>query len=148
MNDVVPKEWTLYIPNWESWKGLLNAAPGHIIFLSFFHSYSDLCPPPHCRCRVLLLHRNTLSLSLSLSHTHTHKHTHTHTLGRTPLDEWSARRTNDTQQSQKRDQIGPGGIRTCNPKKSERPQTQYLDGATTGIGYYFPKIPKYVYHYT
>ena len=49
---------------------------------------------------------------------------HTHTLGRTPLDEWSARRrelylTDNVQHSQGTDVHVLGGIRTHNPSKGE-----------------------------
>ena len=44
----------------------------------------------------------------------TFRHT---TVGRTPLDEWSARRTDNTQHSQQTDIHAPGGIQTHNPSK-------------------------------
>jgi hypothetical protein len=59
------------------------------------------------------------------------------TLGRTPLDEWSARRRHlylTTHNSQETDIHALGEIRTRNPPASERPQTQALDRAATGIG--------------
>jgi hypothetical protein len=63
----------------------LRESPSHcishtIVILSFFpfQSYSDLFLSSHCRCRRLLLHMITM--------------THTHALGRTPLDDRSARR--------------------------------------------------------
>jgi len=50
------------------------------------------------------------------TNTHTHKHTHTHTPGRTPLNEWSARRRgrhiHNTQQIQETDIRVLSGIRT------------------------------------
>jgi hypothetical protein len=54
--------------------------------VAFFLSIAKQPPPSglgplHCRgCMITFRHR------------HTHTHTHTHTLGRTPLDKWSARR--------------------------------------------------------
>ena len=58
--------------------------------------------------------------SLSRIHDHTQTHHHT-TLGRTTLDEWSARRRDllpdNTQHSQETDFHAPGGIRTHNPSK-------------------------------
>ena len=63
----------------------------------------------HCRCRALLLYLNTL------------KDTYTHTIGRTPLDEGSARRRHlylTTHNTHKRQHIyASGGIRTRNPSK-------------------------------
>ena len=92
-------------------------------------------------------------------YTHTHTHTHTHvffcftarrplvglgllifqvsrsssdTFGRTPLDEWLARRRDlyNTQHSQKTDIHAPDRIRTRNPGKR----------AATGIGTYVYKV--------
>ena len=57
----------------------------------------------------LLIHE----LCFSRSHTTTHTHTHTHTLGRTPLDEWSARRRDLCLTTLTTDRHPwPGGIRT------------------------------------
>jgi hypothetical protein len=76
----------------------------------------------------------TMPSSLSRLHDHTQTHT---TIGRTPLDEWSARRRDfyltTTQHSQERDIHAPGGIRTRNPSKRAL-QTHALDCAATGIG--------------
>ena len=44
------------------------------------------CSGTFCRCR------GVEGYCCTSSHTVTHSHTHTHTLGRTPLEEWSARR--------------------------------------------------------
>jgi hypothetical protein len=72
--------------------------------------------PPHCQ-----------GLTITLRHT---------TLGRTPLDEWSARRTDlylTTQNTHKRQTpMCPAGFEPATPA-SERPQTNALDRATTGI---------------
>jgi hypothetical protein len=63
--------------------------------------------PTHCRCRGLLLHLITVI--------------DTHTLGRTTLDEGSARRRglclHNTQHSQERNIHAPSGIRTRNSSK-------------------------------
>jgi len=57
---------------------------------------------------------NYQSLTITFRHT---------TLGRTPLDEWSARRRDllphNTQHSQQTDIHASGGIRTHNPSKRE-----------------------------
>ena len=60
------------------------------------------------------------------------------TVGRTPLDEWLARRRDlyltalNTQHLQQTDIHASGGIRTH--IAGERPQTYALDGAATGTG--------------
>jgi len=59
------------------------------------------------------------------------------TVGRMPLDEWSARRTDlylTTHDTHKRQtSMPPAGIKPTIPT-SERPQTHALDRAATGIG--------------
>ena len=99
-----------------SYSEMLN--PAHIVFLSFFLSYSYFFLPTHCRCSWLWLHLNT------------------HTLGRTPLDEWSARRRDlylTTHSTHKRQPSMPlEGFEPAIPA-SERPQTHALDRAVTGI---------------
>jgi hypothetical protein len=70
-----------------------------------------------------------------------HNHTQTHTTrGTTPLDEWSARRRDlylTTHSTHKRQtSIPPAGFEPAIPA-SERPQTDALDGAATGIGAHF-----------
>jgi hypothetical protein len=61
------------------------------------------------------------------------------TLGRTPLDEWSARRRDlylTTHNTQKRQtSMPPAGFEPAIPA-SERPQTHALDSAVTGIGWF------------
>ena len=75
--------------------------------------------PPHCR-----------GFAITLRHA---------TLGRTPLDEWSARRrdlyltTHNTQMRQT--SMPPVGFKPIIPA-SERPQTHALDRVATGIGSY------------
>jgi hypothetical protein len=65
------------------------------------------------------------------------------TLGRIPLDEWSAWRRDlylTTHNTYKRKtSMSPAGFEPTNPK-SERPQTHALDRTSTGIGY-LPLIP-------
>jgi hypothetical protein len=77
--------------------------------------------PIRCRCRVLLLHLITL------------RHT---TLGRTPLDEWPARRRDlylTTHNTDKRQTSMPSaGFEPAIPA-GERPQAHALDGAATRI---------------
>jgi hypothetical protein len=67
----------------------------------------------------------------------THTHTHTHTLGRTPLDKWSARRRDHylaTHNTHKRQtSMLPAVFEPAVPA-SKRPQTHILDRAATGIG--------------
>jgi hypothetical protein len=61
-----------------------------------------------------------------------HRHS---TLGRTTLDEWSARFLPDnTHHSQQADIHAPVGFETAIPT-SERPKTQALDRAAIGIGW-------------
>jgi hypothetical protein len=80
----------------------------YIFFLSLFLSFL-VWPllPTHCRCRGLLFHLITLN--------------DIYTLGRTPLDEGSARRSylyvTTHQHSQETDIHAPRGIRTRNPSK-------------------------------
>ena len=77
------------------------------------------------------------SQSHSDKHKHTHTHTHTHTLGRTPLDERSARRrdfylaSHNTQKRQT--SIPPSGFEPAIPG-SEGPQTHALNREATGMG--------------
>jgi len=58
-----------------------------------------------------------------LDHTRLDTHTHTHTHGRTPLNEWSARRRDrylhNTQQTQETDIHATGEIQTRNPSNGE-----------------------------
>jgi hypothetical protein len=99
-----------------------NIQDGFFRFVSFrFLSPSLFYLPVHSRCR-----------GFSLDHTQTHT-----TVGRTPLDEGSARRRDlylTTQTLYKR-QIStpPVGFEPTIPA-SARPQTHALDRATTGIG--------------
>jgi len=98
--------WPLLIP-----AGTLSLGRGQQL-LSFFLSYSGIFLPTHCSSRGLLFHLITL------------RHT---TVGRTPLDEGSARRkylymTNTTLTT---DIKASRGIRASNPSK-QRPQTHAL----------------------
>jgi len=69
------------------------------------------------------------------NHTHTHTQWHT-TVGRTPLDEWSAQRRDlylTTHNNYNRQtSMSPAGFETVILEK-ERPQTHALDRAATGI---------------
>ena len=75
-----------------------------------------------------------LGLSLSLLRLRDHRQT---TLGRTPLDEWSAHRRDlylTKHNTDKRQTfMTPAGFEPAIPA-SRRPQTHVLDGAATGIG--------------
>ena len=92
-------------------------------FLSFLTSYSDLFLPTHCRFRGILLHVITFNDK--------------HTLGRTPLDEGSARRrelcltTHNTHKTPT--SMPPAGFEPTIPA-SERRQSHALDRTATGIG--------------
>jgi hypothetical protein len=92
-------------------------------FLSSFLSYSGLFLPPHCRCTGLLLHLITL--------------TDTHTVGRTILDEGSARRRDlhlTTHNTHKRQTtMSRAGFEPSIPA-IERPQSHALHRMATGIG--------------
>jgi hypothetical protein len=110
----------------------MKLGPYHPLFRSF-RSMRPLCAskksqsfpllPVHSRCRGFLF---------SLDHTQTHT-----TVGRTPLDEGSARRRDlylTTQTLYKRQtSMPPVGFEATIPA-SARPQTYALDHAATGIG--------------
>jgi hypothetical protein len=67
--------------------------------------------------RPLLCQRLLIFEDFTITLTHTHTHTHT-TLGRTPLDEWSARRRDPFLTTHTRQDIhAPGGTRTRHPSK-------------------------------
>ena len=53
------------------------------------------------------------------------------TLGRTPLDRWSARRTDNTQQSRETDIHASGEIRTHNPRKRKEADPRLRLGSAT-----------------
>jgi hypothetical protein len=70
-------------------------------------------------------------MASSLSRLHEHNHT---TLGRTPLDEWSAEhRDNHLTTRNTTDNHAPAGIQTRNPSKRAT-TTHLLDGVATAIG--------------
>jgi len=77
---------------------------------------------------------------------HNDTHTHTHTLGRTPLNEGSARcrdlylSTHNTYKRQT--SMPPEGFETAIPA-NERPQTQTLDRASTEFGTF--TVRKYIF---
>jgi len=89
---------------------------------------APICPGPHYR-----------GLEVTLRHTHTHTQTHAHTVVRTPPYGWSARRrdlyvlvtTHNTHYRQT--SMPPAGFVPA-IARSERPQTNALDRAVTGIG--------------
>jgi len=95
---------------WEGWAAITDVTshlifvPEETFFLSSFLFWSLLTT--HCKYRGLWLHRVTL------------RHT---THGRTPLDKWSARRTDlylTTHTTHKRQTpMSPGGIRNHKPSK-------------------------------
>jgi len=119
---------------------VLNPQPCSALFYAIYHcgfvcflSFSYVLPllSTHYRCKGLLLHL------ITLIDTHTHTHSHTHLLGRTPLDEWLARRrdlyltghnTHEWQTS-----MPSAGFEPEIPA-SQRSQTYVLDHAATGIG--------------
>ena len=61
---------------------------------------------------------------------HTQRHT---TVGRTPLDEWSALYLTTHNTHNRQTSTPPSGIQILNPA-SKQPQNHTLDGAATGIG--------------
>ena len=63
---------------------------------------------------------------------HTRRRT---TVGRIPLDEWSARRRDITQHSQQTNIHAPGGIRTCYPSKRAVAEPA-LHRVATGTGFF------------
>ena len=75
----------------------------------------------------------------TLTHSHTHTHTHTHTLGKSPLDEGSAHRSDlylTTHNNHETDNHATGEIRTRNPRK--RKVADYaLNLAEIGIGNFY-----------
>ena len=97
-----------------------------VLFMNVFVCFLRDSPPPPVG-QGLLIHE--------VSRSHTHRRT---TVGRTPLDEWSARRrdlyltTHNTHNRQT--SMPPVGFE---PKISagERPQTYVLDRVATGTGY-------------
>jgi len=104
-----------------------GAVPGGLVFYFFVYlciimTYFNL---PYWRCKGLLFNLVTLN------------DTHTHTLGRTPLDEGSARRRDlylTTHNTQKREtSMTPAGFEPAIPA-NKRSQTQALDRAATVIG--------------
>jgi hypothetical protein len=77
---------------------------------------------------------------LSLDHTQTHT-----TVGRTPLDERSARRRDlylTTQTLYQRQTSNPPVGFESTIAASARPQTHALDRAATGIGYFYNNVLK------
>ena len=87
------------------------------LFHYFFHSAAAPSGPgpPHCRGFTITLRHNTL--------------------GRTPLDEWRARRRDLylTTLNKRQTSMPPTGSEPAVPA-SERPQTHALDRAVSGIG--------------
>ena len=110
----------------------------HLLYSSFgstlnSFSYSELFYP------LIIFRRGLLLLHLvTLAGTHTHTHIHTYTLGRTPLDERSARRRDHylaTHNTQKRQTSVPlVGFKPA-IQESERKQTRPLIRMATGIGF-------------
>jgi len=89
--------------------------------------YGALAPtgprPPHFRL-----------FTITLGHT---------TLGRTPLGEWSARRSDlylTTQNSHKKQTSLPPAVFEPAIPASEQPQTDAFDSAATGIGMYLDML--------
>ena len=80
-----------------------------------FSAIAGIVSLPKSHFFYLLRVRVEVNSTWSHSMTHAHTHTHTQTLGRTPLDEWSARRIDlylTTHNSHKTEIYGTGGIRT------------------------------------
>ena len=136
--------------SWSGW-GLISTPVNRRFTLAYLWSVKTSCgqnppPPPKAAggrltvATVIFFHGTTApsgpepsqhrGLTLTLRHT---------TLGRTPLDEWSARRRDhylhNTQRSQQTDIHAPRKIRSCDPS-SERPKAHALDHAASAIGRY------------
>ena len=99
-----------------------------LLLCSHFYSFflALLLFPTHFKCRWLVLHLITLS------------DTHTHTLGRTPLDERSARCRGlylRTHKTYRRQTAMPTAVFEPAISASVRPQTYALDRVATGIGF-------------
>jgi hypothetical protein len=71
-------------------------------------------------------------LIVEVSRSHTIRHTHTHTRGRTPLNEWSARRRGRYLHN-RRKSMPSARFETATPA-NKRLQTYCLDRTATGIG--------------
>jgi hypothetical protein len=100
---------------------MFTSKPYDFFFTSFFLSFLDsLLLPTHSTCRGLLLHLITLNAARTQTHT---------TLGRTPLDKWSAHRRDPyltTQHSQATDTYTSGGVRARNTQQvsGQRPMPE------------------------
>jgi hypothetical protein len=88
----------------------------------YFLGLTDQIDPrsSHCWClhTTHIRHTHTHTHHTHTHHTHTHTpHTHTHTAGRTPLEQWSGRRTrrylHSIQQTQQTNIQALRGIRIC-----------------------------------
>ena len=86
-------------------------------FLSFFLSQSSLFLPNQVRCRGLFFHVIT--------------HSHTTTVGKTPLDEGSARPLPDNTQHSQQTSVPPAGFQPAIPA-GDWLQTHALDRSATG----------------
>jgi hypothetical protein len=95
-----------------------NTQSFHYFHRDMFLSYSDLFLPTHCWYSGLFFNLITPN----------------DTLGRTPLDERSARRIDLYLTHKKQTVMRPAGLELANPA-SERPQTYILDGVAILIGY-------------
>ena len=82
----------------------------------------------------LLINQASRPYSGTYIHIHIHIHTHTHTLGRTSLNEWSARRRElylkKKKQHNRQSFMSPEGFEPAIPAR-ERQQTYTLDRAAT-----------------
>jgi hypothetical protein len=67
-----------------------------------------------------------LPVEVSRSHKHTHTHTHTHRASRTPLDEWSNRRSGGY-----RHNTHLKSEKTSMPRRDSKPRSQQSDGSKT-----------------
>jgi hypothetical protein len=116
----ISRERTLYFCNWiyENRKKISSVIKRPRFHVFYHDATAPSGPgPPRCRGFTITLRHNTL--------------------GRTPLDEWSARRRDlylTTQNTHKRQtSMPPAGFEFTIPA-SERPQTHAWDRAATGIG--------------
>jgi len=111
---------------------LLSGAPGWTYSDLSFHAFSG------CPCTIFLLWRCVPTLVMASSFLRFLDHTQRRTtVGRTPLNEWSARRRDfylhSTQHSQQKNIHAPVGFEPTN-SAGERPKTYALNRAATGTG--------------
>ena len=129
-----------------------RARPWHASKLVFFlvglRTYQHPGIEKGNQCRVQIINVNALSFflwldspcctgvsSLSRPHDHTQTHHSRYDSSGRVISSSQTLLPDNTQHSQDTDMHASGGIRTCNPTVSERPQNHALDRAATVIGF-------------